>query len=79
MVFRKLCGEKTLRNVLIVTNMWSPVATETEEAREAELKSDTDLFKPALDNSATMLRHDNTLESARRIVGHLLASFPVLV
>jgi hypothetical protein len=37
-MFRELCGESTLRNVLIVTNMWSQVAPDLGEMREKELE-----------------------------------------
>jgi hypothetical protein len=62
-MFRQLCGESTLRNVVIVTNMWGEVGREVGEAREAELGSDDRFFKPVLDKGAHMLRH-NGLTSA---------------
>ncbi|KAF7374715.1 p-loop containing nucleoside triphosphate hydrolase protein [Mycena sanguinolenta] len=58
-IFRQLCGEGTLRNVVIVTNMWSQVAPDVGEAREAELASDERFFRPALEKGAQMLRNDN--------------------
>jgi hypothetical protein len=36
-MFRKLCGDSALRNVVIVTNMWGEVKPQVGEAREAEL------------------------------------------
>lgn len=75
-MLRQLCGDETLRNVLIVTNMWNQVPQAKGVAREEELKSDEELFKPVMDKGAAMLRHDNTLESARTIVRHLARKAP---
>ena len=35
-MFRKVCGDGALRNVIIVTNMWGEVDPQTGNAREAE-------------------------------------------
>ena len=43
-MFRKLCGDETLRNVALVTNMWSEVTSERGAARERELRTDPLLF-----------------------------------
>jgi hypothetical protein len=69
-VFRKLCGEKTLKNVAIVTNMWEKVDLETGEARERQMS--TKFFKPAIDKGARFLRHVNTKESAHSVIRTLL-------
>ncbi|KAJ3509700.1 hypothetical protein NMY22_g16206 [Coprinellus aureogranulatus] len=75
--FRKLCGESTLRNVIIVTNMWGEVTPQLGAQREHELSSSEDFFKPALDKGAKMLRHHNTLESGHEIVRHILRNNPM--
>ncbi|KAJ7170857.1 P-loop containing nucleoside triphosphate hydrolase protein [Mycena crocata] len=64
-MFRQLCGESTLKNVVIVTNMWGEVGREVGEAREAELASDERFFKPVLDKGARLLRHDNDPRALR--------------
>ena len=38
-IFRELCGETSLKNVVLVTNMWSEVSRGIGEAREGELAS----------------------------------------
>lgn len=73
-MFRELCGESSLKNVLIVTNMWSEVKPEIGEARESELASKDKFFKPAVEKGARMLRHDGTLESAHTTLRYLLNS-----
>lgn len=74
-LFRKLCGDDTLKNVVIVTNMWGDVSPEVGESRERELATNELFFKPALDKGAHMVRHDNTPASAQRILREILG-FP---
>jgi hypothetical protein len=71
-IFRELCGENSLKNVIIVTNMWSEVKREIGEAREAELASKDKFFKPVLEKGARLLRHDGTLESAHTTLRYLI-------
>lgn len=75
-MFRKLCGDETLRNVVIVTNMWSEVTPEKGAARELELRSDDILFKSVIDKGALMVRHDNSIGSAQAILRHLVDNPP---
>jgi len=76
-MFRDLCGETTLKNVVIVTNMWNKVSLEEGEARETQLATTNQFFKPALDKQAQLLRHDNTLESTRIILRYLISNNPL--
>ncbi|KAI6165664.1 P-loop containing nucleoside triphosphate hydrolase protein [Pisolithus thermaeus] len=73
-IFRELCGESTLNNVLIVTNMWGNVDSKTGEERERELATNDKLFKPVLEKGARLLRHDNTETSAHAILRNLINS-----
>ncbi|KAL4245287.1 P-loop containing nucleoside triphosphate hydrolase [Abortiporus biennis] len=57
-MFRKLCGDDTLQNVLIVTTMWGLVDKEMGEARERELMSDERLMKPVIDKGARMIQKE---------------------
>ena len=65
-MFRELCGDTTLKNVVLVTNMWDEVPRDAGESRENELS--TVFFKPVLDKGARMTRHYNTEKSAHDIV-----------
>ena len=76
-MFRKLCGDTTLRNVIIVTNRWGEVDSQVGEAREAELIRENDFFKPVLDKGAQMARHLNTVPSAERIIRLILKNDPL--
>lgn len=73
-MFRSLCGDETLKNVVIVTTMWGDVAPEKGASREEQLKSEEKFFKPAIDNGAKMVRHDNTSERAREIIWDIVQS-----
>lgn len=61
-----MCGERALRNVAIMTNMWGKVTSEVGIDREEELASN--FFKPALDNGTQLLRHSDTIESAHDVI-----------
>ncbi|GJE89978.1 hypothetical protein PsYK624_060970 [Phanerochaete sordida] len=75
-MFRKLCGDETLRNVALVTNMWGEVEPELGAAREAELRTDDLLFAPVLRAGAVMLRHDGTRAGAQAVLARLVDNSP---
>ena len=74
-MFREICGDSTLKNVILVTNMWEEVTQAVGEAREQELI--TDFFKPALDEGAQLARYHNTAESAHDIIRRIMKNQPV--
>ncbi|KAJ7928822.1 P-loop containing nucleoside triphosphate hydrolase protein [Mycena leptocephala] len=77
-MFRKLCGDDALKNVVIVTSMWGDSESEREvgAAREAELASDEEFFKLALDKGARLLRHYNNASSAQTILRSVIENQP---
>ena len=74
-MFRELCGDSTLKNVILVSNMWGEVTQDVGEAREQELI--TDFFKPALDKEAQLARHYNTAKSAHDIIRRIMKNQPI--
>ncbi|KAJ2926304.1 hypothetical protein H1R20_g10791, partial [Candolleomyces eurysporus] len=78
-IFRGLCGDPFLRNVVIMTNMWSRLSTEMEgHRRVAELASLDDFFKPAIANGAVMMHHaKDTVDSARAVIRQILKNHPI--
>jgi len=76
-IFRELCGETSLKNVVLVTNMWSEVSRDVGEARERELASN--FLKPALDKGARMVRHHDTEQSAHDVIRHIMNNHPVVI
>ena len=75
-LFRELCGEGALKNVVIVTNMWGDVSPKVGEAREAELARGDNFYRAILDKGAHMMRHDNTVQSAHTIIGAVMGFVP---
>ena len=76
-MFRNLCGDDVMKNVVIVTNMWSRVEPEVGEAREAELMEEDKFFKPAIMRGTRMARHKNTDSSAEGIIRLLVNNSPL--
>ncbi|RXW19774.1 hypothetical protein EST38_g6098 [Candolleomyces aberdarensis] len=78
-IFRKLCGDSSLRNVIILTNMWSRLPSELEgRRRAAELASLDDFFKPAIAKGAMMMHHkEDTVDSAHGILRQILKNHPM--
>jgi len=74
-MFRELCGDSTLKNVVLITNMWGDVSEDVGEERESELM--TDFYKPALDKGAQIARHHNTVESAHAIIRRIVKNRPI--
>ena len=74
-MFRKLCGYTALKNVVIATNMWDKVSSDTGEIWETELSENK--FKPATGNGAQMVRHHNTTQSAHDIVRRIMGNHPI--
>ena len=73
-MFRELCGDTTLKNVVLLTNMWGDVSREVGEVREDELSSN--FFKPVLDKHAQMTRHYNTAQSAHDVIRKIMMNHP---
>lgn len=75
-MFRNLCGDSTLQNVVIVTNMWDQVDPYVGKIREQELSDKDIFFKPVLDKGANLARHDGTVGSGQAILRTLLQRQP---
>ena len=76
-MFRELCGDSTLRNVILVTNMWGKVSQDVGEVRENELA--TEFFKQVLDKGAQLARHHNTTQSAHDIIRRIMKNRPIVL
>ena len=76
-MFRELCGEKTLKNVILMTNMWGRVVPGLGATREQQLRDEH--FKAAIDKGAQIYRHNNTPGSARAILRKILKNQPVVL
>jgi len=76
-ILREICGDTSLKNVVLMTNMWGEVSHEVGEARERELGSN--FLKPALDKGARMVRHHNTKQSAYDVICQIMSNHPVVL
>ena len=70
-MFKSLCGEETMRNVVIVTTMWSKLkgSQALGEMREAELKKVH--WADMVAQGCKVERFENTYESAWRVLHDL--------
>ena len=76
-MFRELCGDTTLKNVILATNMWGEVSPEVGQSRENELSGR--FFEPVIGKGAQMVRHHNTAQSAHDIIRLIMKNRPVVL
>ena len=75
-MFRELCGDPTLKNVVIVTDMWGEVSPEDGQGREDQLSSNS--FKSVPDKGARIALHHNTTRFAHNIIRKIVENHPVV-
>ncbi|KAI1023940.1 hypothetical protein LB504_005340 [Fusarium proliferatum] len=68
MMFRKLCGKDSLKNVILVTTMWEAENVATGEKREQELIATDSFWGALVEEGAQVNRHNNTLSSAMSLL-----------
>lgn len=74
-MFRELCGSDTYKNVVVLTTFWDNLADQSlGERREWEMKSK--YFQPLVEGGATFMRHDCSLDSAQRVLDHIIPLIP---
>lgn len=73
-MFRKLTGEKNLKNVVVATSMWDKVDLYEGTKREDELQGK--FWKLFIAMGAKTARHDDTADCARKIASMLLRNKP---
>lgn len=79
-MFRKLCGDEGLKNVVIATTRWDSVDLSVGEAREQQLGTAKELFQPALAKGARLVRvTDASPEAARTVLRTILGQTPIPV
>ncbi|RTE85285.1 hypothetical protein BHE90_000172 [Fusarium euwallaceae] len=73
-MFQALCGKKSdMSHVVLATSMWDRLDGDQSDgiAREDELRST--YWADMLECGSQMFRHDNSRESAQRIINHILS------
>ncbi|KAF9774134.1 hypothetical protein IL306_007883 [Fusarium sp. DS 682] len=68
MMFRKLCGKNSLKNVILVTTMWEDEQPETGAKREQELMATNGFWGALVEEGAQINRHNNTRGSAMSLL-----------
>lgn len=76
-LFRGLVGSRSMRNVLLVTNMWGQVSRRTGEKREKELLDTDDFWGSMTRAGAKCDRYNNTREDGLRLLKRLLQNAPI--
>lgn len=76
-MFRELCGDSSLKNVVVVTNMWELLDHHVGEEREAELATRDSFFRPVLQRGAQLARHHNTKDSGFDILRRIINNTPM--
>jgi small GTP-binding protein len=71
-LFKKLCGEDALKNVVLATSMWDKVAPHEAQKREDQLKNTPEFWGWMMSKGSKTYRHNNTKESARDLLKHFL-------
>jgi len=69
-MFQKLCGADSFKSVVLGTTMWPENPSKEDFSREEELK--TKFYQDMIKDGGKMMRHMNTEESAREILGYLI-------
>ncbi|KAG4436309.1 hypothetical protein IFR05_008203 [Cadophora sp. M221] len=76
-VFEKLCGTDSLKNLLIVTTHWDKMDFQDGSERESEIFEH--FFQHMIDGGARTARHDNTPQSASNCLRKLLGNPPIIM
>ena len=75
-MFQKLCGPQAYKNVVVLTTLWNQVSHEIGVRKEAQLMSS--VFAELVEGGAKFMRHDNTVESTRKVLSHILPMPPII-
>ena len=71
-MFRKLCGDDNLRNVILATTKWEITPQKDAILREEDLRSDQGFWGLMIKFGSMVRRFENTEASARSLVQELL-------
>lgn len=67
-MFRKLCGNDALKNIVLATTMWELVDPDVGDKREKHLIDNPEFWGWMHENGSQITRHQNSRDSALRIV-----------
>jgi len=70
-LFKKLLGEDAYGRVVIATTMWNQLSESEANARQEQRKNRTDVWGDMVSRGATVVRHDDTAQSAAAVIRRL--------
>ena len=73
-MFRKLCGDNNLKNVILATTKWSEPPKPEEESRKKELCSNDEFWALMVEEGSMVREFYNTKASARALVDEILTT-----
>ncbi|KAL8906020.1 MAG: hypothetical protein Q9171_006447 [Xanthocarpia ochracea] len=71
-MFRKLCGDHNLKNVILATTKWSVTPLVDAERREKDLTSETGFWRTMMAAGSVVRRFENSAKSAKDLVEEIL-------
>ena len=82
-MFRELCGEDPLQNVVLTTTGWGVFEKAGEldkaAANEHQLRTDPDFWQPLLKHGSKMARFEDTRDSALKIIESIVDNNPLVL
>ncbi|OQE19094.1 hypothetical protein PENSTE_c016G05331 [Penicillium steckii] len=76
-MFRQLCGEDPLKNVVLATTFWGEVKKERGEQREAQLRDEPKFWGEMIQSGSLLMRFTDDRSSAFEIIDYFLSLQPV--
>ena len=71
-MFRKLCGDHNLKNVVLATTKWGVTPLQDARRREKDLAEGTGFWRPMMAAGSVVRRFENSQESAADLVKEIL-------
>ena len=71
-MFRKLCGDENLKNVMLATTKWGITPLKDAERRDRELHSESGYWGPMIRNKSLIRRFEDSAASAQALIEELL-------
>ena len=78
-MFRRLCGEEFMQNVILGTTFWDAVGEEAGAAREKELLETEGFFKEMKDRNCDIVRISNDRGECLKLLSRFAAKQPSLM
>lgn len=71
-MFKLLCGAEVLHTVVLATTMWDPKMENDGVERQKQLENTKEFWGEMIQQGSKVFRHDNTRESAFKIIDHII-------